>query len=87
MGASNAVEAMVAAAEAPSVPPRLNVFLSERARLDLQRVAAIRKTTLTEVVRLGLALAKIAVEEAERGNKLMITDKDGRPLREIILPG
>jgi len=69
-----------------TVPARLNVFLSEKARQDLQHVASIRKSSLTEVVRLGLALVKIAIEESIRGNKLMITDREGRILREVILP-
>jgi len=88
MGATATLRTRGPEVETPSerVPARLNIFLSEKAREDLRVVAGIRKTTLTEVVRLGLALVKLAVEEGLQGHKLAITDANGKVLKEVLLP-
>jgi hypothetical protein len=41
---------------------------------------------MKEVMRLGLALTKIVLEEAKDGNKLIIETRAGHRLKEIVLP-
>jgi hypothetical protein len=66
---------------------RLNINLSETAFGELQMLARRTRRSMTELVRLGLGLVKISIQEAARGNKLIVTTADGQPLREIVLPG
>jgi hypothetical protein len=70
----------------PLANKRLNLTLSERAHADLAALADERNTSLTELVRLGLGLLKIAHEESRVGNKLIVTTPDGKALKEIALP-
>jgi hypothetical protein len=65
---------------------RLNLILSESARRDLDTIAAKTQRSLTEVVRLGLGLVRLAVDEAESGNRLVVMSKDGKTIKEVILP-
>jgi hypothetical protein len=65
---------------------RLNLILSDRAFQDLTGIAKKTKRTMTEVVRLGVGLVKLVLEESEKGNKLIITTYDGKALREIVIP-
>jgi hypothetical protein len=41
---------------------------------------------MTDVVRLGLGLVKIALEASKNGNRLVVTNAEGQPLKEIVLP-
>jgi hypothetical protein len=41
---------------------------------------------MTDVVRLGLGLVKIALEAKKDGNRLVVTNSEGQPLKEIVLP-
>jgi len=41
---------------------------------------------MTELVRLGLGLVKVALEAQQNGNKLVVTTAEGQPLKEIVLP-
>ena len=42
---------------------------------------------MTELVRLGLGLVKIAIEAERRGHRLIVTTAEGDPVKEIVLPG
>jgi hypothetical protein len=42
---------------------------------------------MTEIVRLGVGLAKIALEAENQGNRLLIANSSGEPIKEIVLPG
>ena len=64
---------------------RLNVNLSTSAYAELQDLSRDSRRSMTEIVRLALALVRVALQEAERGNKLVITDAGGRSLREIVI--
>jgi hypothetical protein len=66
---------------------RLNIVLPETLYSEMAALARRVKMSITDLVRLGLALVKIAVEESRKGNKLIVTDSDGNPLRELVLPG
>jgi len=63
---------------------RLNLNLSNKAYEELRALSEKTALSMTEVVRIGLGLAKIAIEESERGNKLIVTRATGEPLREIV---
>ena len=65
---------------------RVNFILSERAYSDLAALAKETKRTMTELVRLGLGLVKIATEAERNGHRLVITDSSGRAIKEIVLP-
>jgi hypothetical protein len=65
---------------------RLNLTLSSEAYNQLAELARSSGTTMKEVMRLGLALTKIVLEEAKDGNKLIIETRAGHRLKEIVLP-
>jgi hypothetical protein len=69
------------------VPRRLNLNLSPQAYADAVKLSEETSRTLTELIRLGLGLVKIAVEESRKRNKLIVTTEDGKPLKELVLPG
>jgi hypothetical protein len=74
-----------AIAEATEVK-RLNVNLPAAAFEELQRMASNSGRSMTEVVRLALGLAKIAIEEEKKDHKLVVAQADGQILKEIVLP-
>lgn len=65
---------------------RLNINLTQRSYRELEKLQKETRHSMTELVRLGLGLAKIALEESSHGNKLILTSSDGRPIKEIVLP-
>ncbi|HVO83239.1 MAG TPA: ribbon-helix-helix protein, CopG family [Syntrophobacteria bacterium] len=65
---------------------RLSLNLSDAAYADLEQMAAQRQSSMTEIVRLALGLARIAISESEKGNKLLVTSPNGDALKEIVLP-
>ena len=65
---------------------RLNLNLSQHAYDEVQKLAEETHQSITQLVRLGLGVLRIAVEEARQGNKIQITSPDGRPIREIVIP-
>jgi hypothetical protein len=42
---------------------------------------------MTELIRLGLGLVKIAIEAERNNQRFIITTAEGDPVKEIILPG
>jgi hypothetical protein len=79
---------MVRLTDSPSAEAkRVNFLLSERAYADLAALSKRTRRSMTELVRLGLGLAKLALEAEEKGNRLVITTADGNPLKELVLPG
>jgi hypothetical protein len=74
--------------EAPSVVgKRVNFVLSERAYTELVNLSKETMRSMTELVRLGLGLVKIAIEAERRGQRLIVTTAEGDPVKEIVLPG
>jgi hypothetical protein len=65
---------------------RINFHLSERAHAELQQMARSTRRSMTELLRLGLGLLKIAVEAERNGHKIVITTADGNAVKEIVLP-
>jgi len=76
---------IAAAASAPETR-RLNLNLSQKAYDEVAVLSKKYHRSMTEIIRLGLGLAKVALDEAEKGNKLVVTDEGGEQLKEIILP-
>lgn len=75
-----------AAASAAATGKRVNFILSDRAYSDLTTLSESTHRSMTEVVRLGLGLVKIALEAARNGHRLVVTTPEGQPLKEIVLP-
>lgn len=73
----------------PVVSPgkRLNFIVSERAHADLTTLSESTHRSMTEIIRLGVGLAKIALEAERKGQKLVVANSDGEPIREIVIPG
>lgn len=70
----------------PVPAKRLNFNISEKAHADLTALAKHTHRSMTEIIRLGVALAKIALDAEQNGNRLVIASPDGKPLKEIVLP-
>jgi len=66
---------------------RVKFVLSEKAYSELALMSKRTGRSMTELVRLGLGLIKIALEAEENSHKLIVTNADGNPLKEIVLPG
>jgi hypothetical protein len=65
---------------------RLAISLSERAYNDLKQTAESTSRTMTDVVRIGIGLYKVAAEVMRENNKLVVVSRDGKPVKEIVLP-
>jgi hypothetical protein len=66
---------------------RVNFILSEKAYSELAAMSKRTGRSMTELVRLGLGLVKVALEAELEGRKLIVTTTEGNPLKEIVLPG
>jgi len=66
---------------------RINVVLSDSVHSDLTYLAKSTGRTMTEVIRIGLGLAKLAIEAEKSGNKLLISTGSLMPIKEIVIPG
>jgi predicted DNA-binding protein len=64
---------------------RLNLKLPLPVFNELDELAKDTGRTMTDVIRLGLSLAALAIDEKKAGHKLVITDANGTTLKEIIL--
>ena len=78
---------MLALEKKPTVGnKRLNVSLSERAYSDLMNAARETRRSMTELVRLGISLVRVALEAERNGHRLIVATDDGKALKEIVLP-
>jgi len=75
------------APETPIAAKRLNFNISERAHAELNALAQNTHRSMTDIVRLGVGLAKIALEAEQKGQRLVIASSNGEPLKEILIPG
>lgn len=66
---------------------KVNFVLTERAYNELLSLSKNNMKSMTELVRLGLGLVKIAIEAEKQGQRLIVTTAEGEPIKEIILPG
>jgi hypothetical protein len=65
---------------------RLNHIVPEKLYNQIADLSKETRLDITDLVRLGLGLAMLAIREAQKGNKLIVTDMDGVPLKELVLP-
>ena len=64
---------------------RLNLNLTESLYEEISQLADSEGRTMTEVVRIGLGLARLAIDEQQKGGQLAVVDAAGQ-LHRIILP-
>jgi hypothetical protein len=65
---------------------RLNLNLAPKAYEEVQALAKETSRSMTELVRLGLGLVKIAFDAKKSLLKLAVVDSNGTPIREILIP-
>ncbi len=65
---------------------RLSINLSEKAYQQLQDLARESGRSMTDLVRTALGVVKIAYDEKEKDHRLVIASREGRPIREIVIP-
>ena len=63
---------------------RLNLDITEKLNSELERLAEATGTTKADIMRRGLALAKVAIDEQALGHKLGILDQDRKLIAEIV---
>ena len=66
---------------------RLNILVSQSAYSEVTKLSDESRRSITELIRLGLGLVKVVLEEARQGNKILVTTPDGKPIKELVLPG
>lgn len=66
-------------------PTQLIIDLPGPVLEELQKLAVTSHRSMTELVRDAFALTKIAYEESRRGNKLTVTDANGKTLKELVI--
>ena len=64
---------------------RLNINLPEGVFTELETIARVSGRTMTEVVRAALGLIAVAINEEREGHKIIVADKTGKPIKEIVL--
>lgn len=65
---------------------RLNHIVPEKLYEQVVALSKETKLDITDLVRLGLGLVMVAVREAQEGNRIVVTDAKGLPIKELILP-
>jgi hypothetical protein len=70
-----------------TTPPtrRLNINLPAEAYEMLQTLAEDSGQSMTQVLRSGLGLAKLAREEGKNDRSLAVIDRDGKVVKEIVI--
>ncbi|MBI4050524.1 MAG: hypothetical protein HY396_00920 [Candidatus Doudnabacteria bacterium] len=53
---------------------------------DLAGLAKSTGVSLTYLLRLSLGMLSLVHEETLEGNRLIVVDREGNPLREVVLP-
>ena len=66
-------------------PKRLNIDVSNAVHNELTAFAQERESTLTAVVRLALSVIRVMCQEERKGNRIVITTSEGKPIKEIVL--
>jgi hypothetical protein len=66
---------------------RLNFNVSPTVAKEVRAMADEMDISMTQLFRYAFGILKIAMAEAKKSRKLVIADEEGRPVREIVLPG
>ena len=72
-------------ADAPGVR-RLNINLPEPVFQELQVLSGSTGRSMTDLVRTALGLVNVAYSETSKSNVLVVADKSGKPIKELVLP-
>lgn len=64
---------------------RLNINLPGKTFQELERLAAESGRTMTDLVRVAISLAQVAIDEKDHGRKLAVVDQDGKLIKELVL--
>jgi hypothetical protein len=65
---------------------RLNHLVPEKLYRQIVDLSTETRLDMTDITRLGLGLAMLVIREAQNGNKIVVTDGEGKPLKELVLP-
>ena len=65
---------------------RLNINLPEPVFQELQQLSASTGRSMTELVRTALGLVNVAYTETDRSHVLAVADKDGKLLKQLVIP-
>lgn len=66
---------------------RLNINLPEPVFQELQELSRTTGRSMTDLVRTALGLVNVAYEETKGGSKvLLVADKDGNHVKQLIIP-
>lgn len=65
---------------------RLNVNLPDGVHEELRDLAERSGRSMTDIVRTGLSLVRVALAEAERSNTLAVANSEGKLIKQIVLP-
>src|SRR5215469_6918303 len=74
----------LASASTEPTEKRINLILPWRAYVEVRELSKATKRSITEMVRLGLGLVKIAIEAHASGQKLIVTTDEGKPVKELV---
>jgi len=66
---------------------RLNFNVSPTVAQEVRAMADEMNISMTQLFRYAFGILKIATLEAKKNHKLVIADEEGKPVREIVLPG
>lgn len=65
---------------------KISLNMSEKVYEELKELAATADIpSVSELIRRGIALQKYAIEAKQRDETLLIADKEGKTLREVVL--
>ena len=70
----------------PAAARQLNINLPENVATQLEDIAKNSHLTMADVMQTALALVKIATDAQKNNQKLVVADRSGKPIQEIILP-
>jgi hypothetical protein len=65
---------------------RVNLNLPMKSYQDLEILADKTGRTMTDILRFGLSMVKLYLEETEQGRKLFIASPNGKAISEIRFP-
>jgi hypothetical protein len=65
---------------------RMSFLISAAAHRELIRLSRDFNETMTGLIRIGLALARIALEARRCGERIVVVGPDGTPRKELVLP-
>lgn len=82
---TNSEELVMSSSPAQEVR-RLNINLPEQVFQELQQLSVSTGRTMTELVRTALGLVNVAYQETGRSHVLAVADKDGKLLKQLVIP-